>query len=113
MRVELLFKDKKFSEDLPGIPRAEDRVRSKFFPDDMRVKQVVWTQEGVFLELEHPTKGHKWVSNDDGDQWLCQRCEAAYISTVPPEHPNFPGSPMVKGWVDECDAEIARQVHGA
>jgi len=113
MKTELLFKDKKFVEDFPGIPREGDFVRHESFPKDLRVKRVLWTREGTLLELEDPTKGHKWVSDDSGTSWLCQRCEAAFCSDVPPSHPNFPGSATVKGWVDECDVELARQVHGA
>ena len=110
MKIELCYSDKWFEDDLPAVPRRGELVEA--FGDTLRVREVVWRVRRIILELEHPTKGHKWVGNDDGDVWLCERCGALCISNVPPEHPNFPGSPMVKGWVDECDVVIARGLHG-
>ena len=110
MKTELLFKNKKIIEELPGIPRAGDVTRLDVFDRDLRVERVVWTREGVSWSLEIRQGGHVWVREEDG--WACQRCGWFVLSSVPPEHPNFPGSEAKKTyWLRDCDEEIAKTVH--
>lgn len=112
MKTELLFKDKKFFEDFPGVPREGDFVRHESLPKDLRVKRVVWTRDGISLSLEDPTGGHIWEGEMDG--WACKRCGWLVMSAVPPGHPNFPGNSDKKtSWLDDCDEEIVRTVQQA
>ena len=112
MKTELLFKDKKFVEDFPGIPWEGDFVRHESFPKDLRVKRVLWTREDIVLELEDPTGGHIWEGGPEG--WGCQRCGWLVVSSVSPDHPNFPGTETKKNsWLGDCDEEIVKLIQQA
>lgn len=74
------------------------------------MKRVVWERSGVSLELADLSGGHAW--EEDEGCWRCNRCEWTVLSDVPPEHPNFPGSINEKfSWIEDCDVEIAKNVH--
>jgi hypothetical protein len=112
MKIELQFRDKKLSEDFPAVPGQGEIVRLDAFDRDLRVKHVIWTRDRVSLELEDPTGGHIWEGGPEG--WGCQRCGWMVISSVPPEHPNFPGTEAKRNMrLSDCDEEIAKSVQNS